>query len=167
MEDENKVQEGVADAVVVEEIAPDSIALKDEEIAKLKKERDNYKTVALKRLGKLPGDAEFIEQSSDSGLTVEEQVKQALIEREIAKAEAEKEAETRKLVRENAELKLALKNRPSSDSLGGDTGANGVEVKDNILSATQISELTKRAEMRGVDPQEFIKNFKQNLQRRS
>ncbi len=167
MEDEKKVQEDVAEEVVVEEIALDSIALKDEEIAKLKTERDNYKTVALKRLGKLPGDADFIESGSDSGLTVEEQVKQVLIEREITKAEAEKEAETRKLVRENAELKLALKNRPNSDSLGGDTGGNGVEVKDNILSAAQISELTKRAEQRGVDPQEFIKNFKTNLQRKS
>src|SRR5689334_12190385 len=103
-----------ADETTIPEVSEEADVLtqKDEEIKKLTEERDNYKNVALKRLGKLPNDASFIEGDKETGLTVEEQVKQALLEREIAKLNAEKEQEIKRMQKENAELRLALKNRP-------------------------------------------------------
>lgn len=142
-----------------------TLTAKDDEIAKLKEERDNYKTVALKRLGKLPGDAGFLETADEkTGLTVEEQVRKVLLDREIAKAETDKDTERVKLARENAELRLALKNQPGA-SIGGGTG-DTTEVKDNVFSSTQIEELKKRALRLGADPEKFIENAKQNFLKR-
>lgn len=135
------------------------LAVKDEEIAKLKEERDNYKAVALKRLGKLPGDADFL---GDKELTVAEQIKLALLDKEIDSAEKAKEDETKRLVRENSELKLALKNRPDT-AMGGDNGGGGTEVKDNVFSTEQISELKKRAIRLKVDPEKFVEKAKKNF----
>lgn len=161
--------EEVAKKAVEEEetnAAEELLAQKDEEIAKLKEDRDNYKNVALKRLGKLPGDADFLEGVDEkTGLTVEEQVKKTLLEREIAKAEADKDAEARRLAKENAELRLALKNRPGS-ALGGGSGGS-VEVKDNIFSNEQIEVLKAKAIRLGADPEKFIENAKKNLQARA
>lgn len=145
--------------------AVDALAARDAEIAKLKEDRDNYRNVALKRLGKLPGDAGFLEGADEkTGLTVEEQVKKTLLEREIAKAEADKETENRRLAKENAELRLALKNRPGA-SLGGDSGTS-TEVKDNVFSEAQLADLRKRAERLKADPEKFIEAAKRNLSNR-
>ena len=161
-EEEKKLQ----DQKVLEEAAKaelDPIASRDEEIAKLKEERDNYKTVALKRLGKLPGDAEFFDKDkSESGLTTEEIVKQTLLEREIARKEQEKEADYKRMARENAELKLALKNRPGSGTIGNDAGASA-DVKDNVFSPSQIEALTAKAKRLKVDPAKFIEKAKANF----
>lgn len=133
---------------------------KDKRIKELEEERDNYKTVALKRLGKLPGDKEF----SESELSVAEQIRLALLDKEIEnerKAEAE---EKRKLVKENSELRIALKNRPNG-SIGGESGGS-VETKDNVFTTEQIAELTARAKKLGADPLKFIESAKKNLNNR-
>lgn len=146
--------------------AEDAIAAKDEEIVKLKEDRDNYKNVALKRLGKLPGDAEFLEGTDEkTGLTVEEQVKKTLLEREIAKAEESKDNEAKRLARENAELKLALKNRPGG-SIGSD-GGDSTTVKDNVFSPAQLEVLRATAKRINADPEKFIENAKTNIANRS
>ena len=139
----------------------DELAKRDEEIAKLKEERDNYKTVALKRLGKLDGDAEFMAVDKESGLTVEEQVKKTLVEREIARIEQDKANDAKRLAKENAELRLALKNRPGS-GLGGDSGGSA-EVKDNVFSSQQLEALKQKAVRLKADPEKFIENAKANL----
>jgi hypothetical protein len=169
--DETKKAEELAAAKAAEEakateeanIAVKALADRDEQIAKLKEERDNYKNVALKRLGKLPGDAGFIETADEkTGLTVEETVKKTLLEREIAQAEAVKEAENQKLAKENAELRLALKNRPQASNGGG--SGESLEVKDNVLSEQQIAVIRAKAERLKVkDVNAFIETAKKNL----
>lgn len=150
------------ETVVEPVVEIDPIAAKDEEIARIATERDNYKHVALKRLGKNPGDADFIAGADEkTGLTIEETVKKTLLDGEYAKASAEKDEIARKLVKENSELKLALKNRPQS-SIGGGSGES-LEVKDNVLSDQQIAELRKRAERLKADPEKFIEAAKKNL----
>ena len=156
---EDKTKEVVVDKKVEEPII-DPITAKDEEIAKLTEERDNYKTVALKRLGKLPGDAEFV-AGEKTELSVEEQVRITLLDREIQKANKEKEDVARNLAKENAELRLALKNRPGV-SIGGGSGDN-LEVKDNVLSEAQIVNLKARAVRLKVDPDKFVEQVKANL----
>jgi uncharacterized small protein (DUF1192 family) len=139
----------------------DPIAAKDAEIARLSEERDNYKTVALKRLGKLPGDAEFIDKDG-SGMSVAEQVRIELLNREIASTEKAKQTDIARITKENSELRLALKNRPSA-SIGGGSGES-LEVKDNILSEQQIAVLRAKAERLKVkDINAFLETAKANL----
>ena len=148
-------------AVVVEPVIEiDPITKLEEANAKLIEERDNYKAVALKRLGKLPGDAEFLDKDG-TGLSVAEQVRLALLDREIESNKRAKEDETRRLVKENSELKLALKNRP-----GGSIGSEGgsvVEVKDNVFSTEQLAKLRETALKIKADPDKFIEQARKNF----
>lgn len=140
----------------------DEIALKDKEIARLTEERDNYKVVALKRLGKLPADSEFLgENGEDIQSILEEKIKVALLDRDINRQEKEKEDVYKKTLRENSELRLALKNRPNG-SIGGDSGASS-EVKDNVFSPEQIVVLKQKAERLKLDPDKFVENAKKNF----
>lgn len=147
------------DAAIAAAIEAD--AAKDAKIKKLEDEVHNYRTVAMKRLGKLDGDADFM---GDSELSVAEQIKIALLDREIESEKKANDDEKKQLVRENAELKLALKNRPGN-SIGGDSTTT-VEVKDNVLSPEQITILTEKAKRLKTDPEKFINEFKQTLLKR-
>lgn len=158
---EVKVEKG---EVVVPVIEIDPITKLEEENAKLIEERDNYKAVALKRLGKLPGDAEFLDTTGNGELSVAEQVRLALLDREIATNEKAKKDETARLVKENSELRLAIKNRPGG-SIGGE-GGSGAEVKDNVFSEAQIAVLRQTASRLKADPEKFIEQAKKNLQAR-
>lgn len=137
---------------------------KDAEIAQLKKDRDNYRTVALKRLGKLPGDADFLDTADEkTGLTVEEQVRKTLLDNEIARKETERQEENRRLAKENAELKLALKNRPDGAIGNGSGGNSPATVKDPVFTEGQLADLRRRAERLKADPEKFIEQAKKNF----
>ncbi len=152
--------QAVAEAEAAKLLEP--LAAKDAEIAKLAEERDNYKKVALKRLGKLPGDADFLESADQkTGLTVEEQVKKVLLEEEIVKAQKVKDDLIKDQAKKISELTLALKNRPSP-SIGGGSGES-IEVKDNVLTSQQIEVLRAKAIRLKADPEKFIENAKKNL----
>jgi len=157
--DENK------NAVVPPETELDPIAAKDVEIAKLKDDLKNYRNVALKRLGKLPGDAEFM-GGQGTEISVEEQVKMALLDHEITRAQQDKETEIRRMAKENAELKLALKNRPGQSISGGSGEGSSVEVKDNVFTEAQLADLRARATRLKSDPEKFIEQAKKNLNSR-
>lgn len=159
--EENKVVENVIVEVPVEK---SELELIQERLAKVEEDRDNYKAVALKRLGKLPGDAEFLDKDNNGELSVAEQVRIALLDREVEQnKEAEKQAIS-KLKRENDELRLAIKNRPGS-SIGGDSGSSS-ETKDNVFSNAQIEALRAKALRLKADPEKFIQNAKDNLSKR-
>lgn len=171
-EEEQKIADAAVAAKAIEDakasatIEVDTLAQKDAEIAKLTGERDNYKAVALKRLGKLEGDADFLagDDEDKKELSVAEQVKIALMDREIESAMKAKDDETKRIVRENTELRLALKNRPQ-ESIGGEGGASE-GVKDNVFTAAQITELKARAIRLKLDPEKFVENAKKNIQSR-
>lgn len=164
MTEEEKQAQAAAEAAAQAEkdaagtAAIEADAAKDAKILKLEEDLQNYKNVAMKRLGKLEGDADFM---GDSELSVAEQVKIALLNREIELEKKASDEERKKLVRENAELKLALKNRPGN-SIGGDSGST-VETKDNVLGSDQIAKLTEKAKRLKADPEKFIENFKKIL----
>lgn len=158
--EEVKKEEVVA---VVDEPAVEVDPLKElqEKVTKLEEERDNYKNVALKRLGKLPGDAEFLDKDGSGELSVAEQVRLTLLDREIeASKKAEREA-TARLVKENSELRLALKNKPGG-SIGGESNGS-VEVKDNVFSPEQLRALEQKALRLKADPQAFIEKARLNF----
>ncbi len=150
-----------ADALLAENATIKDLAEKN---AKLEEDLENYKQVALKRLGKLPGDAEFL-AGEDSPLSVAEQVRVALLEREIAANNKAKEDEVRRLVKENNELRIAVKNRPGS-GVGDGGGGSTVEVKDNTFTPEQIAQLKLKAQRLKVDPEKFIERAKENLRKR-
>lgn len=140
----------------------DPLAEKNARIAQLEEERDNYKAVALKRLGKLPGDAEFLAgEEGQKELTVAEQVRIELLNREIETEKKAKEDETRRLIRENNELKLALKNRPDTP-MGGESSGDK-EVKDNVFSPEQVKIMKEKALRLKVDPDKFVETAKKNF----
>lgn len=158
-DEEARVAKEAADKAALE---ADPLAEKDAKIAKLMEERDNYKAVALKRLGKLPGDADFLAgEDGQKELTVAEQVRLILLDKEIDAAEKAKEDETKRIVRENSELKLALANRPQ-ESIGGESGGDK-EVKDNVFSVEQIKVLKERAKRLKTDPDKFVESAKRNF----
>lgn len=156
MDDKNKV-------VIEPVVEIDPIAVKDAEIARISEERDNYKNVALKRLGKLPGDAAFIDKNGIGELPVAEQVRLALLDKEIESIQKQKQAETARLVKENSELRLALKNRPGP-SIGGGSGGSPLEVKDNVLSEAQIASIkATAARLKVKDVDAYVERAKQNI----
>lgn len=65
--------------------------------------------------------------------------------------------------KQNAEILLAMKNKPQAGIGGGDAGS--LETKDNVLTEAQIAELTDRANKAHLDPTKFIESFKTNLQK--
>jgi hypothetical protein len=149
--------------IVVEPIVEiDPIAAKDEEIAHLKEERDNYKTVALARKGKLPADSVLLGEDFDE--LVKAKVQETLADVEINRINSDKKSETAKILKENAELKLALKNRPSA-SIGGGSGES-LEVKNNILSEQQTAQIRARGEklkLSGEKLDAFVAKATENL----
>ena len=143
---------------------PDILVQKDAEIAKLTEERDNYRAAALARKGKLAADSEFLGEDFDE--FVDNKIKTVLADQEIARRNAEKDAELAKIRKENAEMRLALQNRPGG-SMGGVGGGSNLEVKDNVFSPQQIEALTAKAKRLGADPVKFIENAKNNIARRN
>ena len=150
-----------AEANLAEEIVIDPLKAKDDEIAKLREERDNYKNVALARKGKLSADDDFFKKEGVEEF-IEDRVKTILADKELNKAQIERDNELRRIVKENNELRLAIKNRPGS-SIGGETGGGSVEVKDNVFSAEQLRALEEKAKRLKADPQKFIDNAKRNF----
>lgn len=157
----------VADeAIIAAEIAAnDPLKKLQEENAKLVEERENYKNVALKRLGKLPGDADFLNKDGNGELSVAEQVRLELLDREIANNQKAEKEEIERIKRENAELRLAAKNRPGS-SIGGGSSENS-SVKDNVFSEAQLVTMRARATKLKIDPEKYIQTAKENLMKRA
>lgn len=149
---------------IAAEIAENPLTKLQEKLAKAEEDRDNYKAVALKRLGKLPGDDSFASKDGEE-LSVAEQVRIALLDREVEDVRKAEKAENARLIRENSELRLAAKNRPGSSGIGGDSGSSS-SVKDSTFSESQIATLTAKALRLKTDPIKFIQNAKDNLTKR-
>lgn len=157
---ENKDKDG---NVIVPTIEVDTIAEKDAQIVKLKEDLNNYRNVALKRLGKLPGDQDFVKGADETtGLTIEETVRKTLLEGEYAKLTSDKDLDIAKLKRELSEAKLALKNRPET-SIGGGDSSSTVVTKDNVLTPEMEQEIRNRAKRLGADEEKFLEQAKKNL----
>ncbi len=150
---------------IAAEAANDPLIKLQEENARLIEERDNYKNVALKRLGKLPGDAAFLDKDGEGELSVAEQVRIELLNREIDKNKEAEKAEVDRIRKENAELRLAVKNRPGSSTIGSGSGSS-TEVKDNVFSEAQLAALRVKALRLKADPEAFIAKAKENISSR-
>lgn len=160
---EDKKEEVKVEPAKVESVVEtvDPIAEKDAEIAKLREIAENYKTVALARKGKLPADSELLGEDFDE--LVKAKVQEALVDTEINRQVNERNAETARILKENAELKLLIKNQPGT-GLGSSSG-QGSEVKDNVFSTQQLEALKQTAIRLKTDPDKYIEQAKKNFQR--
>lgn len=127
---------------------------KDAELKKVSDERDNYRKGMLKAKGKLPNDedekVDMIRQiAREEALAIQE-----------ARLSAEKDDLIKKALRENKELKLALKNKGQVNNASIGASSGGLEPGDNILSDGQVKDLKAR----GWDDKK-IASFKENLQK--
>lgn len=96
--------------------------------AQTETERENYRQMALKWKKKATGSVE-----DDEDDEVEARVQARLAEERAAALQKEKDAMLEKALRENAELKNAVKNRPAGSPVGA-PGADGPKVPDQIIS---------------------------------
>lgn len=160
---ENTTTEGLSEIEIIASQEVSKLNQLEAENLKLKEERDNYKKAALTRMGKMKNDSEVFAGGEDIQAYIQEEIKSALLDKEIAIKEEQRHAEINRLAKENAELKLTVKNRPGT-SFGGSTGSS-TEVKDNMFSPEQLVTLIAKAKRLNTDPEKFIESYKNNLRK--
>jgi hypothetical protein len=129
------------------------LAAKDAEISRLSDERENYRRAALKAKGK------YHEEDTPDDLDelIEKKVQEKLYDVQIVKAQQEKEAILQKTLRENAELRNAIKNRPPAPSAAGANQGRATvgDTATGYWSPDQEADLKKK----GLDPQKVWDNM--------
>lgn len=145
--EENKSTE-VDLAVQLESERQARLAVEDR-LAIAEVEKDNYKTVALKRKGKLDNDDNFFGENDEADIerVIGGKVAQTQREREIAREIDTAKNEARKANEKLAEVLRAKDMKP--DAGIGAAAGGGQEVKDGIFSAAQEAEMKTRWTKRG------------------
>lgn len=149
-----------APEVTIPEASQDTaaeMAAKDAEIARLAEERDNYRRAALKAKGKYREESEDVEDPEDIDALVERKVTEKLYDARLAQAAKEKEDLIQRTMRENTELRNALKNtpgRPTSSGSSQDKGGAPASTT-GYWTPEQEADLIKR----GLDPKSVLQNM--------
>lgn len=163
MKEENKAvkTEGQVAAPVQEVDYEALLKQKDEELLKVREEKENYRKGMLKAKGKLPDDAETDNQDHESvDSLIEKKVKETFLSTREAQIQAEKDAAIAALAKRNRELEVALKNRGQITS-ATPVGTNQeipVSKVDSYFSEEQIRSLKAK----GYDDKK-IERLKQNM----
>ena len=146
----------------IKDETPDYEALleeKDEEIAKITDDRDNYKQGMLVAKGKADPEVYGQEDELDINTLVKREVKEALFDAELTQKQKEKDEILKQALRENREMKLSLQNKDTiSNAPAGAGNEETAPVTDNFLSDNQIRELKTK----GWDDKK-IEKYKKNL----
>lgn len=157
-----------ATATVVEKVVetPDYLKMlqdKDEQIKKLADDRDNY------RKGMLKYKKEGAPKDDNPQPLEEDRIKQivqeTLLNTDLAKAQAEKDALIKKMAIENSELKTAIANKAQISNMPGGSGQPENDIKLESLTPEMKADLIERAKQAGADPEKFIKSFMDNLKK--
>lgn len=120
---------------------------KDEQLAIVAAERENYKKVALSKKGK---------DDEDEDERIARIVAEKLQESNELRLLWEKDDIAKRAIQENKELKVALKNRSqvgASASQGG--GQGSAEVKTDFWTPEQLAYFKKK----GIDPEKAKANY--------
>ena len=135
---------------------------KDQEIAKISSDKENYRKGLLSIKRKLKnqevqpeddGEGETPISNEESIRTI---IREELLSSQIDKAKAEKDALISKMAKELSEAKLALKNRPTSSTTAAGSNQDKLEVEQKFFSEEQLAELKAK----GLDPAKVIENMK-------
>lgn len=155
---------GEATAGVVEKTAQEDylamLKARDEKIAKLAQDRDNYRTGMLKY-------KKLSEENPDDKSLDEERVKQMIreemINSEIGRAQAEKDDLIEKMAKENSEMKIAIANKSQISNLPGGS-SQGQETTVDKLTDEQKAHFERISKEIGVkiDPAKFLENWEKS-----
>ena len=135
---------------------------KDEKISKLTKERDDFHkgmTLWQNRARDNQGISTADTETDDEKIAriAEQKAKEILLASELAKANAEKDDLIKRMATENSELKLALKNKPTTVTSQG-SNQDKPEVNKEFFSKEQLEELKRR--FPNADPNRVIENMR-------
>jgi hypothetical protein len=162
---EDKVEtksEETTEAPAVDEVDYEALLKeKDEKIAKITADKDNYRKMALKYK---KGEEEVEPELSDEE-KLRAIVKEELFNSDLAQAQREKDDLLAKLVRENKELKIANKNSVKSNLSPGGVGydSSKKDEEKSEFSPQKIAQLKRRAVERGIDPEYYVKIARKNV----
>lgn len=152
-EEERKRKEAEANAKSPEQIRIEEL---EKEKAAILERETNYKLAYLKEKKKNDGaNPDETDEERIRRITREE-----LANKEIAAIDKEKEELFKKTLRENSELKLAIKNKIPDKPSGG-THNEIPEVKDTILTDEQLAALRARG-WTDKDIERYKKNYRKN-----
>ncbi len=138
-----------------------ALSVVEEELEKVRKERDNYRIGLLKAKGKA---------TAEEVATEEDRLRQIIKEEFLTSKEAElqrqKEETLKKVIEENKELKLSLKNRAGISGTAASGGSQDkAESKPSVyLSEEQKSFLTNKKGIKWTP--EMIKKLEEKMARK-
>jgi hypothetical protein len=130
---------------------------KDDRIAILARDRDNYRAGMLKY--KKESEQE-IDSSEDD--RIKQMIREEMLNSELAKEQAEKDAIIQTIAKENRELKIAMANKAQISNLPGGSSQTQEESKGEELTNDQKAYFDKLSREIGVkvDPKKFLENWK-------
>jgi len=158
---ETKVETAVAQPVVVADTTEvdyeAELKKKDDELVKVREEKENYRKGMLKAKGKLP-EEDNLEESLDE--KIDRKVQERLLNTRESQVQAEKDALVTSLAKKNKELTLALKNRAQvTDTSASGSNKDRPEVKvDSFFSKEQLESF----KVKGWSDKK-IEDLKQNM----
>ena len=131
---------------------------KDQRIARLTTDRDNYRTGMLKykKLSEADPDDKSLDEER-----VKQMIREEMINSEIGKEQAEKDAIIAVIAKENKELKKAIQNKSQISNLPG-----GSSQPENDLTVEKLTDeqkayfdnLSKEIGVK-IDPNKFLENW--------
>ena len=132
---------------------------KDDKIAILARDRDNYRAGMLKY--KKGQESEESEQDTSEEGRIKQMIREEMLNSEIGKEQAEKDAIIMTIAKENKELKIAMANKAQMSTLPGGSSQPQDEIKGNELTEEQKAYFDNLSKAIGVkvDPKKFLENW--------
>jgi len=119
------------------------LAITKERLAKAEEERDNYKTGLLKEKGKITEDELINDENRETvNMVIDKRVKIALLDSQIVQDKIKERELTERLLKENKELRVALKSKSQPTNTGQGSGSDeDKEIKKDFFSKEQEAEI--------------------------
>ncbi len=147
--------ETISQEAPLEKTAADLLAEKDAELASLTVERDNYRR-AVKKRGLTVEEEPEEDDSLDA--IIDRKVEEKLFDRRAAQIQQEKEALLQKTIKENEEMRNALRNRAGTPTSSGSNLDKAPGKTESYWSPSQVKEL----ESKGLDPKQVWENLQKS-----
>lgn len=165
MADETALPNNASEVVEVKKEQPDYLAelkTRDEKIAQLQRDRDNYRTGMLKYKKQAEPEEE---PKPDQEERFRQIAREELITSELARANSEKDEFIKRIAKENTELRTAVANKSQISNMPGGASQPNDKFTVEKLTSEQKAQLEEQARILGVDPTKFIQKAVENLEK--
>ena len=133
-----------------------ALAEADKKLENITQERDNYKRGLLKAKGKVQD--EYEEEPTDDVRSI---VREEILKTQTAQIQMERENLIKKMAKENAEMKVALRNKSQLTNSSAGSGEQDSTPKDSFWSAEQLAVFKARK----LDPDKVKEHYLKNKDR--